>query len=63
MNTKKYNKILDDGYVVKYFSKAANGFTLTEVIITTIIVGILGSIALPNYHFHPQKQQLHFEAE
>ena len=26
------------------------GFTLTEVLITTVIIGILSSIAFPNYH-------------
>ena len=31
------------------FCKKMNGFSLTEVIITTAIVGILSSIALPNY--------------
>ena len=32
-----------------------NGFTLTEILASTVIVGILGSIALPNYLRQMQK--------
>ncbi|MDA7432749.1 type II secretion system GspH family protein [Synechococcus sp. AH-601-N23] len=38
-----------------YFKKISNGFTLPEVIITTAIVAILGSLALPNYLRQMQK--------
>ena len=39
----KLNKNID----IKF--NRTDGFTLTEVLITTVIVGILGSIAIPNY--------------
>ena len=33
----------------------SDGFTITELIITIVIIGILSSIALPNYLKHFQK--------
>ena len=54
-STKKYSSKIDNNYVETYFKKISKGFTLPEVIITTAIVAILGSLALPNYLRQMQK--------
>ena len=53
--TRKYRKKLNKSHLETYFKKVFNGFTLPEVIITTAIVAILGSLALPNYLRQMQK--------
>ena len=53
--TRKYIKKLDNSRVKTNLKKILNGFTLPEVIITTAIVTILGSLALPNYLRQMQK--------
>ena len=53
--TRKYIKTLDNSHVETSFKKILNGFTLTEILASTVIVGILGSIALPNYLRQMQK--------
>jgi prepilin-type N-terminal cleavage/methylation domain-containing protein len=52
---RKYFKKLDNSHVETYLKKILSGFTLPEVIITTAIVAILGSLALPNYLRQMQK--------
>ena len=54
-STRKYIKTLDNSHAETSFKKILNGFTLPEVIITTAIVAILGSLALPNYLRQMQK--------
>ena len=54
-STRKYSRKLGNSYVETYFKKILNGFTLPEVMITTAIVAILGSLALPNYLRQMQK--------
>ena len=55
MGTKNYNNSENPSRRITCFPKAMNGFTLVEVLITVVIVGILGSLALPNYLRQMQK--------
>jgi type IV pilus assembly protein PilA len=55
MSTKKYNISENPSRRLTCFPKAMNGFTLVEVLITVAIVGILSSLALPNYFRQLQK--------
>ena len=55
MGTKKYNNSENPSRRLTFLPKAMNGFTLAEVLITVAIVGILSSLALPNYFRQLQK--------
>ena len=55
MCAQKYNNLENPSRRLTYFPKAMNGFTLVEVLITITIVGILSSLALPNYFRQLQK--------
>ena len=55
MCVQKYNNLENSSRRLTYFPKVMNGFTLAEVLITVAIVGILSSLALPNYFRQLQK--------
>ena len=55
MCVQKYNNLENSSRRLTYFPKVMNGFTLAEVLITVAIVGILSSLALPNYFRQIQK--------
>jgi prepilin-type N-terminal cleavage/methylation domain-containing protein len=55
MATERHNQYSKRSLTFTGITRAVNGFTLTEVLITIAIVGLLGSLALPNYLKQLQK--------